>query len=808
MAICLFVAGVSVMAQDMARRDPSFVALEALPPAAADGQFAALPLRSFAELTASRGAGAESLVRVRGVVTAKLVAIFLQDSSTNLYATGMVPQDAIPGDVVELVGYPAVNPLTPELRVTGSWKLGVAPLPRPRVAMIDDLVARTMDAQRVEVSGRVAALVAPAGPETWVLEQNGTLVLVSCLGSDPLPLKVGNEVRAWGVCSLRRAEDGRILGARLFLNSPDDIVVTKAVPFWTRERMVAGGIATAGLVVSGAVWLWLLRRRVATQASILQERFERLSAMERLHGAVFSSLGEGIVVVDSNGRIVEVNPAAEKICGVSAEQMVGASTLQSRTEAVYPDERPCPTEEFPINTTLRTGKPVSGMVMGLKRPSGERFWISVSSQPLFGLDAAKPSGAVSSFQDITEQVATEREARRLEGQLRQAQKMKALGILAGGVAHDFNNLLGVILGNTSMAREELAPGHPSQPFLDESLRACHRAADLIRQILAFSRKRDAQRQTADLRPVVTEAVNLLRSTIPACVEIEWKMPTTVSPVFCAASEIHQVVMNLGTNAWQALEGRPGRIVVELADAPDLSGVEPLAGRIGEGRHVRLTVRDNGRGIDAEVVDRIFEPFYTTKPAGEGTGLGLAVVHGIVESHGGAVALETAPGHGTRFDILLLASDEPIPADIQRASAVNLAGHGEAILVVDDEPGVARTVQLMLHRHGYNADYVTTPGEAQERLRERAGHYRLLLTDLSMPVMTGCQLAVEARTIQPDLVVILMTGFGTDLKPVHLREAGIAEMLLKPFSPETVAETLHRVLVSRGGERLATTPGTM
>ena len=772
-------------------------ALEQHPAAAADAAYASLPLSPMSIVGGAAENSAPVQVRVRGVVTATAVGIFLWDSSTNIYARGVLPQTVRAGDVLELVGEPVPNKLTPELKVAASWKLGTGPLPEPRRASIAELVEQLVDSHYVELTGRVAGIIPATDQQNWVMEQNGTMVLVVCPGTEPLALKPGNEVRARGVFSIRRDRGGKILSLRLYLNSPADLEVTKAPPFWTAERITVAGVVVAVVFGGGALWLWLLRRQIASQTLTLQERFDRLAEMERLHGAVFSSLAEGIVVVDARGTIIEANPAAAKICGLPAEQLVGRSTLHPGMDAIHPDGRPCSAEEFPVNTTLRTGQPQSGVVLGLKRGDGERCWISVNSRPLLGPDGAKLDGAVSSFQDITEQVAAEQEAKRLEGQLQQAQKMKALGTLAGGVAHDFNNLLGVILGNTSMARAELEPGHPAATFLDESLRACHRAADVVRQILAFSRKRDALRGVTDLRPIVTEAVNLLRSSIPARVEIEWRMPAKVAPVCCAASEIHQVVMNLCTNAWQALEARAGRIEVELADVPEPAGIPLAAGRLETGPYVRITVRDTGRGIESAVLERMFEPFYTTKPAGEGTGLGLSVVHGIVESHGGAIALTTATGKGTRFDIYLKASNEPLPEGHDVASPLSPTGHGEAILIVDDEPGVARTVQLMLQRQGYSTEYVSTPWAALERLRERPDHFRLLLTDFSMPAMTGCELAMDARLVQPDLVVILMTGYGTDLKPVHLREAGIAEMILKPFSPEALAEVIHRVLVARG-----------
>jgi nitrogen-specific signal transduction histidine kinase/ActR/RegA family two-component response regulator len=391
---------------------------------------------------------------------------------------------------------------------------------------------------------------------------------------------------------------------------------------------------------------------------------------------------------------------------------------------------------------------------------------------------------VGVVQDVTEQ-------RELEAQLRHAQRMDAMGQLAGGIAHDFNNLLSAILGNAQLAQLQ-APGSPEmRESLGAILAAGRRARDLVQQILAFSRRQEQKRVPMQLHMVVREALGLLRASLPAAVEFRSNI-AVAAPVLANASEIHQVTMNLCTNAWHALPGGTGVIQVELADCEvgeELAGQHP---DLRAGRHVRLTVSDNGCGMDAATLQRIFEPFFTTKPQGEGTGLGLAVVHGIVKSHEGAIIVSSQPGRGTTFALYFpvfageLAEPPPAPETIPR-------GQGQRILLVDDEEVLARMGKAALERLGYQATAQTNPLEALALLASDPAAFDLVITDLNMPGLSGTELARRLTALRPGLRLVLTTGYNPTITPEDARALGFFELLLKPCDLNSLAEVTHRAL---------------
>ena len=370
--------------------------------------------------------------------------------------------------------------------------------------------------------------------------------------------------------------------------------------------------------------------------------------------------------------------------------------------------------------------------------------------------------------------------------------MEAIGTLAGGIAHDFNNILTGILGNAEMARLELAEGHPARQFLAESLAAAERARNLVAQILTFSRRREQQRAVLALAPVVEEALRLLRASLPATIELCVSLREDVPAVLADPTQVHQVLMNLGANAAHALRARGGRIeifqnLVELPAEQSAAGV-----RLPAGRYVRLAVRDNGHGMDAATRERIFEPFFTTKPPGHGTGLGLAVVHGIMESHDGAITVDSAPDEGAIFHLYFPAI-EAEPAANATDELIAPRGRGQRILVVDDEPVVARLATRILERLGYRATAFLDPVEAVAAFRADPDAFDLVLTDLTMPHLTGVEVASDLLRLRPTLPIILSTGFSGRLNEADARRFGIRAMLGKPYTVQSLAEAVQRVL---------------
>ena len=399
-------------------------------------------------------------------------------------------------------------------------------------------------------------------------------------------------------------------------------------------------------------------------------------------------------------------------------------------------------------------------------------------------------GRIWSFRDITER-------RKLEARFVQAQKMESIGRLAGGIAHDFNNILTAVVGNLDLARIE-AEGRPLLlQYLEEIAKASRRATDLVKQILTFSRVNPPEREAVAFADVVMEALRLLRASLPAAIRIQTEVVAT-PPVLAHATAIHQVVMNLGTNAWHAIGDRPGTLKVEIdlvdVDAEFIAqhpGLEP-------GPHVRLSVSDTGCGMDRATAERIFDPFFTTKPMGQGTGLGLAVVHGIMQSHHGAITVYSRPGEGSTFRLyfpVLRSTADPKETD----STPIPRGRGERILFVDDEQVLATLGKRMLELLGYHVTAKNNALEALEAVRTEPGAFDLVVTDLNMPSMDGARLAGQLLLLQPDLPIILTTGFSTALSPEKMRDLGVRELLDKPSNTRSLGEMVRRVLDQAAAE---------
>lgn len=398
--------------------------------------------------------------------------------------------------------------------------------------------------------------------------------------------------------------------------------------------------------------------------------------------------------------------------------------------------------------------------------------------------------------DITRRRRAEQDNARLEARLRQAQKMEALGTLAGGIAHDFNNVLAAISGNAALAVAELPPDSPALTSINEIKRSAVRAADLVRQILAFSRQEHAQRRPIALQTAVAEAIRLLRAALPALIEIRSRFAPRLPSVLADATQIHQVIMNLGVNAAQAIGERAGVIEFQLdaVTAPMKPGHE-VAG-LPPGRYVRLLVSDNGSGMDQVTIERIYDPFFTTKPVGRGTGLGLSVVHGIMQAHEGAISIDSEPGKGSTFCLFF-----PVARDVEAADSVAAAparrGRGQHILYVDDEEALVFLAQRSLQRFGYKVTVSTDPLEALEIFRTRPAEFDSVVTDLSMPGMSGPDLARELLKIRPDLPIVLTSGY---VRPEDVQTAqrlGIRDVMRKPNSIDELARVLDNILTRPG-----------
>jgi PAS domain S-box-containing protein len=406
-------------------------------------------------------------------------------------------------------------------------------------------------------------------------------------------------------------------------------------------------------------------------------------------------------------------------------------------------------------------------------------------------EAGRPNRLLGTIKDITARVRAEEERRQLEQGMQHAQRLESLGVLAGGIAHDFNNILSAIIGLTDISLQQLPQDTEVYADLSEALNAAHRAKDLVRQILAFSRQSSAERSPIYLHVVAREVLKLLRASLSPMIDIIDSVDVRSGAVMANPAQMHQIIMNFCTNAAQAMAARGGTLEVRLEDVQLDEGTAPPHPRLPPGAYVKLSVCDTGHGMTEAVLKRIFDPFFTTKGPGEGTGMGLAVVDGIVASHNGAVTAESRPGAGSAFHVWLPKVEAP-QAEAERVRGSMPVGT-ERILFVDDEDIVLRFGESTLNRLGYPIALFRDPGDALAAFRDAPEAYDLIITDQIMPTMTGYQFAKAVRALRPDIPIILFTGFSADVSDKEFQEAGIDEIVMKPVIAMDLAQTIRATL---------------
>lgn len=395
-------------------------------------------------------------------------------------------------------------------------------------------------------------------------------------------------------------------------------------------------------------------------------------------------------------------------------------------------------------------------------------------------------------EDIAERERQSAERAKLERQLRQAQKLEAIGTLAGGIAHDFNNILGAIVGFAELGEQESEAGGVEQKLFGEIMRAATRGRGLTQQIMAFSSQADPSREPLRLEAAITEAINLTRPLLPEQVEVRTEIAPGVASVFGNATQMHQILANLIQNAGHAIGQRPGVITIKLGNCRVDEPFAQAHPGLSCGRYVRLSVGDDGAGMDEKTVDRIFDPFFTTRSFGEGTGLGLSVVHGIIKACDGAITVQSQPGHGSTFDIYLPAHESESAAmpDVAHPAA---EGHGGRVLLVDDDAAVARVTGRSLERCGYQVSVFTEARAALAAFRK--GEFDLVITDLTMLDATGIEVAQTVWAERPGTPVVLITGYSATLDAAQARAMGFRDLLYKPFTSQELAACVRNALTA-------------
>ena len=516
---------------------------------------------------------------------------------------------------------------------------------------------------------------------------------------------------------------------------------------------------------------------------------EALRESEEKFRSIAETSRDVIFQVTADGIFTYVSPSAEQVFGYSQEAFIGKQIL-----------------DFPAAFDLdRATKAFQNAVAGNRinlfefqglRKDGSLVPLEISAVPI------ARDGRIVKIQgiarDVSERKNAEKRQQELEDQVRQAQKMEAIGTLAGGIAHDFNNILASIIGYTELSVDETQPDTRLRKNLEEVLKGGYRARDLVRQILTFSRKSEEDKKPVQVKLMVKEAVKLLRSTLPANIRIEENIESN-GLVLCHPTHIHQIIMNLSTNAAHAMDPAGGTLRIDLYDRPmdadSISGFHEMKA----GDYIDLRLTDTGAGMSENIIPQVFDPYFTTKEKGTGTGLGLSVVHGIVNALGGRITVKSQPGRGSTFRVLLpcLASGEPSRQQTIQSPA---AGGTERILAIDDDPPLADMIKQMLSQLGYRVTARSSSLEALALFQSNPDGFDLVLTDMMMPQMTGTSLAGEIKRLRPDIPVVLCTGYSEKVDENTASAYGITAYALKPLVKQQLAVLLRSVLDNNRGDK--------
>ncbi len=543
------------------------------------------------------------------------------------------------------------------------------------------------------------------------------------------------------------------------------------------------------------------RQELQQSAAVLRQRNEDLLLSENRMSAIINSSLDAILCIDDAQGITVFNPAAMALFQCPVEQALG-----SALSVFLPD----------VAQLLRAGHATSQAVLGEFRAltlQGQEIFVEISvsldrrTQPFPGLGGFEvdrrreqlPQGSITTIfaRDLSAKKQAEAQQLVLEGQLRESQKMQAIGTMAGGIAHDFNNILSAILGNVTLATQDLAPGAPALTSLQEIDKAGRRARDLVRQILTFSRNEPPKRIPTHLHEIIEETVRLVKVAMPPNVDLRVTLQANCPAVLADATQVEQALLNLCTNAFLAVGQDKGTVSIDLSTGHiDTLRSEQLG--IAEGHYAILAVEDSGNGMSAPTLERIFEPFFTTRQVGQGTGLGLSVVHGIMQTHQGVVDVQSSVGVGSVFTLYFPTTGQavaPVAVAAVTLGPTTDTGKGRTVMYVDDDQALVFLVKRVLTRKGYAVTSFTDPQMAHATLRANPMAIDLLVTDYNMPGYSGLDLLREAKAIRPDLPVALASGYVTPELESEAMAQGADALIYKPNDVNELCETVERLILA-------------
>mgnify|MGYP001081726851 CR=1 FL=1 len=673
-----------------------------------------------------------------------------------------------------------------QLLVDGVERLGRAELPAPRDVVVSDLEGEALFGQLVRAEGTLTARQTEAGwVDVEIRDSTGSIpVYISSRWlTDPgfmERLTRGGEGEVVGIASQDTGADPPADGYRLVPRTADDFEFAMRPPL----RLLAA--ITVGLLILGLGWWQRRERRRARELEELARKLRRsqdeLRAREERFRSLVENAADTVSILDPSGRVLYHSPSVRRMLGWNPEDLQGRDLL----DLVHPSERD-EVEAALAELTEDDGEEPLELEFRIEDVNGSWHRVEVTGTNRLHDPAVR--GIVCNMRDVTQH-------RQLEQRVRNADRMEAVGRLAGGVAHDFNNVLTALRGHAELALEEMDSNMTPRHELEEIVRSSERAAALTRQLLTFSRQQVMQPKLIVPTAVVEGMLPMLRRLIGEDIELVTEIEPEVSAVRVDPVHMEQVIMNLVVNARDAMPDG-GRMTLRLTD--DRISPEQAAGYpypVNPGAYVRFSVTDTGLGMEEDVLSHVFDPFFTTKDQGDGTGLGLATLYGIVKQSSGYVWARSEPGRGSRFDVYL----PHAPGDARREApdaagdGARQRGRGETILLVEDEDGVRRLARRVLEKNGYRVLEADDPTLALDMVRDRAVSIDLLFTDVVMPGMSGGELAERLREIQPDLLTLFTSGYTED----HVVRRGVmtgeAEFLEKPFTPDQLLRRIQRMLV--------------
>jgi PAS domain S-box-containing protein len=715
-------------------------------------------------------------------------ALYIKDAtgSMSIPTKDMLPVSA--SDVLAISGYPLAGEFAPTLEDVMIKRLRTGPSPKPRILPDASAFSNNFQGDLIRIKAKLIDQWRTSEGQGFILQDSTHTPFDAFLEHNPnniaAPvLRNGSELDLTGIYLLH-STDAQKYGFHLLLRTADDVRLIKAAPWWTTQQIFWAFGILLFLILAASIWVSMLKIRVNRQTQIIQSRLESEAALEKKYQELFEKSNDIVFAFDHNAKLMSVNPSGEIILGYSLKELNDIDL----TGLVDPASLAKVHEWIKMKLN---GNECPVLECELLAKDGRHVILEVSGELLIA--DGQTCGIQGIARDITERKLAEEALRRSEEKLRQGQKLESIGRLAGGIAHDFNNILSAILGYSELSSLDLDADHPVQTNIKEITRAGKRARELVQQILAFGRKLEQERSPIYLRTIVEEAIKLLRPTLPTTISIEQSLPAETNAVLADPTQIHQVILNLATNAGQAMSSNGGTLYIGL-EPVDLDEQNPYGPQgLPSGKFLCLSISDTGTGMAPEIQKKIFEPYFTTKSVGEGSGLGLAVVHGIVQNHGGAITVESKVGEGTCFRVYLPCCTKK-PANQKSLAQEAAKGHGQ-ILFVDDEEPIVNLGRRSLKKLGYSVVGETCSAKALKRFQADPMKFDLVLTDQTMPQLTGIALAQEMWKIRPTLPIIICTGFSEQITSEKIISMGFRALLNKPYTFAELTQTIQRCLWS-------------